>query len=208
MQTLTATLVADGSSDRVLLPILEFLLNEHSPLPFRTVFALGANRGPLAQRLSEAVADYPCDLLFVHRDAEAAPIAEREQEIAQATAALQSAPHTVSVIPIRMTESWLLTDAAAIRAAVGNPLGKQALGLPAIARIESLPDPKSVLFSALVRAKGLGARRRASLRPEALRHRVSELIEDHAVLRQLTSFQHLEHQVQNYFRSVNKVKPC
>lgn len=201
MQTLTATLVTDGSSDRVLLPIIDFLMNEHSSLPFRTIFAQGAHRGTLAQRVAEAVAHYPCDLLFVHRDAEAVAVADREQEIMQATEGLPPTSHAVHIIPVRMTESWLLMDAPAIRAAAGNPTGKQALGLPAASRIEALPDPKAILFGALVRAKDLGARRRASIRPEALRHRVAELIEDHGVLRQLASFQHLEHQVQTYFRT-------
>lgn len=200
MQTLTATLVTDGSSDRVLMPIIDFLMNAHSPLPFRTSFALGAHKGTLAQRVADAVASYPCDLLFVHRDAEAATVAERADEISLATAALSAPCQAVHVIPVRMTESWLLTDASAIRAAAGNPTGKQALGLPALARIEALPDPKAALFAALVKAKDLGARRRASIRPEALRHRVAELIESHAMLRQLASFQHLERQVQDYFR--------
>ena len=201
MQTLTATLVTDGSSDRVLLPIIDFLMNEYSPIPFRTAFAQGARKGTLAQRVTQAYADYPCNLLFVHRDAEGAAIADRELEIRQAAATLQQAPQTVHVIPVRMTESWLLTDASAIRAAAGNSTGEMALGLPAITRIETLPDPKSVLFAALVKAKDLGARRRANIRPEALRHRVAELIDDYAALRQLASFQHLELQVRTYFHT-------
>lgn len=199
MQTLTATLVTDGSSDRVLMPIIDFLMNAHCPLPFRTNFAQGAHKGTLTQRVTEAVSRYPCDLLFVHRDAETAAIAERENEINQATAALPETSHAVHVIPVRMTESWLLLDAQAIRAAAGNPTSKQALGLPVAARIEALADPKATLFASLIKAKDLGVRRRAGIRPEALRHRVSELINDHSVLRQLTSFQHLESQVKNYF---------
>lgn len=204
MQTLTATLVTDGSSDRVLMPIIDFLMNAHSPIPFRTLFAQGAHRGPLTQRVAEALSDYPCDLLFVHRDAETASVADREKEIAEATATLPATAHAVRVIPVRMSESWLLLNASAIRAAAGNPTGKQALGLPSAARIEALSDPKATLFAALVKAKDLGSRRRASIRPEALRHRVAELMEDHGVLRQLSSFQHLEHQVKTYFHTLHQ----
>ena len=200
MKTLTATLMTDGSSDRVLLPLIQFLLDEHSPLPHRTYFAEGLHSGSLTSRLPAAMASFPCDLLFVHRDAESDSVAQREREIDEAMRLLNQPPHAIRIIPVRMTESWLLTDERAIRRAAGNPNGQDGLQLPAWDRLEALPDPKKVLFDALATAKSVGARRRAALRPEALRHRVSELIEDFALLRKLTSFQHFERQVAHFFQ--------
>lgn len=201
MPPLTATLVADGASDRVLLPIINFVMDEHSPRAHRVNFAEGIHAGRLTERIPRALDLFPCDLLFVHRDAELASVAERTQEIRQATGALGGQSHPIYIIPIRMTESWLLVDAQAIRSAAGNPNGKQALGLPLPDKLEALADPKDVLFRALTVAKDLGARRLRAFHPESLRHRVSELIEDYARLRVLGSFRHFEQQVADYFRA-------
>ncbi len=201
MAALSATLIADGSSDRVLLPIINFLLDEHSPVPHRVTFAEGMHTGPLRERIRLAVELFPCDLLFVHRDAERASVADREQEIADATAALpaQPPPQPIHIIPVRMTESWLLIDPVAIRRAAGNPAGDQVLEIPPIDRLEALPNPKEVLFRALTAAKNLGPRRLRAFRPEGVRHRVAELMGDFARLRGLPSFRHFEDQVQRYF---------
>jgi hypothetical protein len=36
----------------------------------------------------------------------------------------------IPVVPVRMTEAWLLADEFAIRSAPGNPNGTQSLDLP------------------------------------------------------------------------------
>ena len=73
---------------------------------------------------------YPCDVLFVHRDAEAQLPAFRREEVTRALAHTEI-PH-VPVIPVRMTEAWLLADENAIRRAAGNPNGDEELNLPDI----------------------------------------------------------------------------
>ncbi|MFZ2852979.1 MAG: hypothetical protein WAZ34_02570 [Rhodocyclaceae bacterium] len=95
-------------------------------------------------------------------------------------------------IPVRMLESWLLCSEEAIRIAADNPNGKNPLNLPAIARVESAPDPKEILFNALRVASELSGRRLTKFRAEQRRHRVAELIEDFAPLRLLASFQEFE----------------
>jgi hypothetical protein len=57
-------------------------------------------------------------------------------------------PH-VPVIPIRMTEAWLLLDEAEIRRVAGSPNGKVSLGLPKAKDVESIPDPKAQLAQTL-----------------------------------------------------------
>lgn len=196
------TLLADGSSDRTLIPLLERLLDAHCPHAYDIQFAnpqIPAGRRTLAQRITAALALYPCDLLFVHRDAEKSMPTQRDAEIRLAIEALGPVPSHICIVPVRMTESWLLVDEAAIRRAAGNPQGKMPLGLPAAGRIESLPDAKETLFEALRTASGLAPQRLQRFQPEQVRHRVGELITDLAVLQRLPSFQHLETQVRAFF---------
>lgn len=200
MKVITATLVADGASDRTLVPIIQFLLDEWSPWPHRLAFAEESHNGPLVERLPDALQMYPCDLLFIHRDAEAASPITRREEVETAATQLNLRLPYVCLIPIRMTESWLLLDEKAIRAAAGNAGGTTPLELPLPKSIERLADPKKRLFEALVAASDRTGRRRRQFKPEAARHRVAELM-DMASLRQLPSFQNSEAQVENFFKN-------
>lgn len=200
MKILTATLIADGTSDRTLLPVVQFLLDEWSPWPHRILFAEGLHNGPLTTRLPHAVRLYPCDLLFVHRDAETAMPATRQQEIELATKQIAAPPSYICLIPVRMTESWLLLDPQAIRTAAGNPHGTATLQLPPIKSVEKVPDPKAKLFEALTAASDLTGRRKRQFKPEAARHRVAELL-DPTSLRQVPSFIHAEAQVKKFFEN-------
>lgn len=91
MQRLSYTLVADGASDRALLPILTWLLQSIcGSLPIQPAVAdLRRLRNPpraLADRIARSLELYPCDLLFVHRDVERDTLEDRVSEI---TAALR-----------------------------------------------------------------------------------------------------------------------
>jgi hypothetical protein len=200
MSALTCTLVADGSSDRVLVPLLDMLLDEYCPGPYRSPHFVELPAGlPLIERIRVALDLYPCDLLFVHRDAEKASLPVRIDEIRSAVTDFGAAPTSIAIVPVRMTESWLLVDEQAIRTAAGNPSGKVALDLPSLARIESLPDPKQVLFDALRTASERPPNRLRKFNPEEKRHRVTDLMNSLDRLRRLPSFQHLEHQIQQHF---------
>ena len=133
MKDLSYTLVSDGSSDIALLPILNWLLIKNGvKLAIQPVWAdLRRLRQPprtLPERIRYGIELYPCDLLFVHRDAENQDREARLQEINNAVTELsQTRPHTapvvpsyICVIPVRMTEAWLLIDQAAIKRAAGN----------------------------------------------------------------------------------------
>lgn len=206
MKILTATLLTDGSSDRTLLPIVQFLLDEWSPVPHRTLFAEGLHSGSLKLRLPQAIELFPCDLLFIHRDAEREPLETRVQEIQEALSgfAPQYFPH-ICLVPVRMTESWLLLDELAIRSAAGNPNGHIPLKLPKAAAVEGLADPKSKLFESLATAAEITGRHRRRFSPEAARHRVAEIL-DPRVLRRLASFQFAENQVMEFFRTSNNLR--
>jgi hypothetical protein len=185
MNELRYTLVSDGSSDRALIPILDWLLNQQGIAVTQPEWAdlrkLPAPPKTLQGRIELAVNLYPCDLLFIHRDAEREPYAARKQEIQSAVEAAQTTP-AVCVIPVRMQEAWLLIDEGAIRFAAGNPNSRHTLNLPALKN--------------LLHASGLSGRRLKDFRPHAAAHRVAEFIEDFSPLRQLSAFAALEADIQ------------
>ena len=115
MRELRYTLVCDGSSNEGLLPILTWLIHQQGvTFPVQGVWAdLRRLRSPprvLADRIPRAVELYPCDLLFIHRDAETSPREDRASEIQRAVreALPEGAPPCVCVVPVRMQEAWML----------------------------------------------------------------------------------------------------
>lgn len=203
MKRVTATLVTDGSSDRLLAPLIELLFSAHTDLPYQVNCA--ENLPPLASglkaRINSALELFPCDFLFVHRDAEGIEAALRQEEIETSWPTSPQTAILICVVPVRMTEAWLVANEKPIRLAVGNPNGVESLGLPAVKNIESSPDPKEILFAALKAASGLNASRKQRFNPHQYRHRVSELTDDLEPLRKLSSFRHLEAQVQKHLQS-------
>jgi Domain of unknown function (DUF4276) len=198
MQRFTATLVAEGSSDQALVPLVEFVLDTHCPIPHITTFARNLPSGPLRERVAMALSLHPCDLLFVHRDADRAPVSDREEEIRAAVANIAASTH-VCVIPVRMTEAWLLADEEAIRRAAGNAAGKTNLGVPSPAKLEAQADPKGLLFAALEKATELGVHRLRRFDRNQARRQVSGFMSDPSILRELPSFRHFEAQVEAFF---------
>lgn len=99
------------------------------------------------------------DLIVLHRDGDREGRAPRLAEISSAAGeVMPDVPH-VPVIPIRMTEAWLLLDETEIRRVAGAPSGKTPLNLPKPSKVESIPDPKTFLKETLARASGLSGRK-------------------------------------------------
>jgi hypothetical protein len=111
------------------------------------------------------------DLLFVHRDSEADPADKRRDEVSVGASSAGVTCPVVALVPVRMTEAWLLLDEAAIRQVAGRPGGKVPLDLPSPARVESLADPKQKLAEVLLVASEATGRRRAGIRRDFGRHR-------------------------------------
>ena len=198
MGSLRFTLVSDGSSDDVLLHVLRWVLIEANvalPLDPRWADLRRLRQPPpdLSSRIQRSVELYPCDLLFVHRDAEGQnPVLRREEiEAALEAAAIPDVP-AVCVTPVRMTEAWLLFDDALIREAAGNPRGEERLNLPPIRRLEELPDPKAVLREVLCTASGRRGRRLQKFEVAKAARRLAELITDFSRLRGVSAFDRLE----------------
>ncbi len=193
---MTYTLVGDGGSDRVLLPILTWCLKQNNVrvvVPQWADFSRIPRQASRQEKLRTALELYPCDVLFVHRDAEAQPVAHRREEIAAALRGLQV--QHIPVIPVRMTEAWLLADEAAIRKAAGNPNGTANLNLPSLRRLEDLPNPKKVLHDALSTASGLNVRRRIRLHVSQQVHLIPNHVDDYSVLAVLPAFRTLQQDI-------------
>lgn len=200
MDEVRYTLISDGPSDRALLPILTWALRENSSVgrvqaEWADLYRLPDPPRNLCNRILTAIDLFPCDLLFVHRDAERQEPETRYSEINKAVQEAVSQGFNipaVCVVPVKMTEAWLLFDETAIRIAAGNPNGKNTLNIPELKEIEQILDPKDLLFEILKKASGLTRRRLKKFNEGAARVRISELIADFSPLRELNAFKKLE----------------
>lgn len=194
---MTFTLISDGRSDAVLVPILTWSLKRRNVTSIREQmpdWSRMPRRG--SEDFIKQVLDlYPCDLLFYHRDAEAQDPVVRRKEIASLLDGC--AVRHIPVVPVRMTEAWLLADEKAIRSAAGNPNGATELDLPLPGKLEELPNPKAVLHKALVEASGLNAHRRSGFPVNKRVHRIPDFIDDFSMLDALPAFQALQNDIQD-----------
>jgi hypothetical protein len=150
----------------------------------------------LSKRIEFAINNFPCDILFIHRDAETMSYNNRYDEIKTAHQQSGTKITYVCVIPIRMQEAWFLFNEKAIRQASGNPNGQIPLKLPNINRVESIVNPKEDLHSLLKLASELNANRLRKINVHSQVHRLATLIDDYSPLRELTAFQKLEQDIE------------
>lgn len=69
--------------------------------------------------------------------------------------------YLVPIIPVQMTEAWMLADPDALREVIGVRLTAEAIGVPAHPhQVESDPDPKQTLNTAIQKALAQRSRRR------------------------------------------------
>jgi len=197
------TLLSDGPTDKALMPILTWLLHEHLPHCAVQPNWADLRRVPrlprtLHERVQAATNLYPCNLLFVHRDAEGASPPDRKAEVHDAVSLARDTgviPPAIAVVPVRMTEAWLLFDVPAIRAAAGNPNGSVNLDLPRSADLESIPNPKTVLRGLILEATELGTHRRGRFDVSNAIQRIPRYIDDFSPLRVLSAFAALEERI-------------
>jgi len=200
MNELRYTLLSDGSSNKALMSILTWLLQQHMPgIAIHGEWAdlrrLPKPPSRMAERIQSSLDLYPCELLFIHRDAESASPGQRSLEIDRAVQRAKTTIHVppiVYVIPVRMLEAWLLFDLAAVRRAAGNPHGSEPVNLPSLRSLENMADPKAQLHRILCEASRLHGRRLKTFNHNSAVHRIAEYIEDFSPLRALPAFQGLE----------------
>lgn len=183
---LTFSIVADGGTDRALVPIVQWAVHRLDP----DVEVLE----PEFRKRSGSVVDYLSSyrtgamIVFVHRDAEGVDHATRLAEFAEV-----ERRDVVPVIPVRMTEAWLLIDGPSIARAAGRPSAEVVV--PPVAQLESMANPKGRLEQLLLEAGGPHTGRRAKLFKAALpsmRVDVASLITDYSPLEALPSFKEFQ----------------
>ena len=193
MKSLRYTLIADGSSDVALMPIIDWLLAQHRP-DLGIVGELARDTGKVGLALDARVPAvlklFPCDILFVHRDAEGDAPEMRFHEISHAVDNLHK--NCVPIVPLRMTEAWLFSDEVAIRSAAENRSGKISLNLPAKKNWEGLKDPKQLLFNKLIIASEKTGRALSKFNPARQRMLITQRTTDFSDLRGVASFDSFE----------------
>ena len=157
----------------------------------------------LSERLRVATQLFPCRILFVHRDAEKQDPELRYQEI---QAANTTGLDHICIVPVRMQETWLLHNEAALREAADRPSGTEPLNLPPPSQWERLPDPKETLHQALRNANGASGRRARRFNPAKATHRLAQLITDWSPIRPLLAFQRLEADVRVALESLGALE--
>ena len=162
--TVRFLLVCEGSSDTGLIPYIGRLLIQNGQTdPEGTSWIWG---GALVDKIRGGLQHSGgCDLLFIHRDADASQESSgagperRYDEVARAVADASYEGAWVGIVPVRMTEAWLLLDELAIRRVAGRPHGDEPLGLPLTNQVQNESDPKGRLAEALITASGAKGRR-------------------------------------------------
>jgi hypothetical protein len=143
--------------------------------------------------------DVDPELVFIHRDAENQGRDVRVDEIrAGATAAGVTAERVVPVVPVRMTEAWLLLDEIAIRRAAGRPTSTNNLNMPAIGEVERMANPKERLAELLLAAGApAGHRRRSQFERDFGAHRrlLLERLDLDGPINRLTAWRNLREDV-------------
>jgi hypothetical protein len=188
------TLCSEGPSDRVLLHHISWALKKLTSLSFSGDWAdpsvFQDSRKDISTRVVQAISYYPCNLLFVHRDADGSGYKDRKDEVFNCLRNVGIRIPTVSIVPVRMTEAWLLCDEAAIRSAAGRPRGDSEIPIPHKKSVENLSEPKKILEDCLCVASEHKGRKLDIFRRElpSLKYRVAELVEDFSVLVEIPSF--------------------
>jgi hypothetical protein len=190
-------IISDGSSDRLLIHPIDWLFRSKGieSKGERIDFAQsGLYPKTISEKIELAIFLYPdIKFLFVHRDAEKESIDFRNNEIeSELRKAELEKIQTIKIIPIRMSEAWLLIDEKAIRKAAGKPFGKVKLNMPTTKRLEQLTNPKEMLKINLEMATEFSGRKKAQFDFNEARQLVGQYTEDFSPLRQLSAFQRLE----------------
>lgn len=196
-------LISDGTSDKVLLKIIDwtfqqFLGVETSGEQADFYFSPQKLKS-LSEKIEFVVREFDdIDFIVVHRDAEKETFEKRESEIENEVAKIRASlsnRNVLPVIPVRMTEAWLLFDAKAIANAAGNPSLIPLPTLPALNKLEKIVDPKKDLEDLIRQSCGLKSRGLKKLNTRQCIQLIPEFIEDFSPLLQLPSFQNFRDKI-------------
>ena len=179
---LTFSVVADGGTDRLLVPIIEWAIHRLDPQVEILEPEFSKRRGGVREFLRTYCTDTM--LIFLHRDSENQTLRQRLTEFE-----LIGRNDVVPVVPVRMSEAWLLFDSVAITQASGS--SGDGVAVPRISDLEALANPKKHLDSLLITAAGNPSGRRGrNFRRSIIERRasVASFISDYSPLERPTGF--------------------
>jgi hypothetical protein len=172
MRLLSSALYCEGSTDaQFLRPVLQRLCERtaaraREPVDVPEVLILEdepRHRDLVrAERieLSAKASDGAWVVLFIHADADSRDArTARSDRVAPAierlVGFLGQMRQAVPVVPVRMTDAWVLADVDAFRSGVGTTLDDRALGLADVAArgADQVNDPKALLLAAFDAAR-------------------------------------------------------
>jgi Domain of unknown function (DUF4276) len=203
MKPLYFTLAAEGSSDEMLLPIIEWTLRTTLGPEVAVNWQFSWSSRTIKERIKSALDNYSdTNLLIVHADTDgkyghAARVEQIHEAAAELSAEGAAIPHHIPIVPVRESEAWLLFDESAIRSAAENPHGKVRLKLPT-QRFDQIADPKKMLNDLLDAASEQTGRKLASFQRRRVRSRVADWIDNFAPLRKLEAFIAFESEVKKF----------
>lgn len=197
----------EGSSDEALLGVIKTLaINSGATRVTGDAFNMRGTVRKKIEFMMNQTADY--DILFIHRDADDSDPQPRYEEIQQAGLDSSWDGPLVGVVPVQMTEAWLLTDHQAIRDVAGKSRGRVGLHLPGVNRIEDTHDPKSVLLDAYLSASEATGRRRKDVikRFSARRRTLLERLDPDGDVSALRSFVRMREDIHQAVRKCAAVR--
>lgn len=182
-------IVADGGTDRVLVPIIQWALHRLDP----DVEILEPTFSKRHGSLQEFFQNYQAEamLVFVHRDAESSTLDKRLSEFASIERS-----DVVPIVPVRMSEAWILFDGTAIAKAADRPSSQ--VTAPRVAQLETMLNPKEHLEQLLLEAAGPPTGRRLKDFKRSIVDRrvsVASLISDYSPLEALPAFSHFQNEL-------------
>lgn len=179
---LTWSIVADGGTDRLLVPIIQWAIHRLDPDVEILEPEFRKRRGSVEDFLLAHASG--AMLVFVHRDSENLALEDRLREFQSVTR-----PNVVPVVPVQMSEAWILFDGSAVAKAAGSPSSE--VQVPAVAELEGVAGPKDRLDDLLFRAAGSPTGRRGRNFKRSIANRrvsVAEYISDYSPLMRLPAF--------------------
>ena len=190
---LAYAVVADGGTDRLLVPIIQWAVHRLDP----GVEILEPEFRKRKGSITDFLRAYRTGamLIFVHRDSEGLALEERLQEFDTV-----DRQDVVPVVPVRMSESWILFDGSAIAQAAGSTSAR--VPAPGIVQIENIPDPKDRLDELLFQAAGSPVGRRGrNFKRSIVQRRVSvaEYISDYRPLENLPAFRSFQDSLARHY---------
>jgi hypothetical protein len=186
IRQLTYVLVADGGTDRALTSIVDWAIHRLDPAVEILEPEFRKREGSVQDFLHAFQTD--AMIVFVHRDGESATLEER---LAEFEAIERN--DVVPIVPIRMTEAWLLISGPAIAVAADHPGAD--ITVPPIGQLGTIADPKHRLEVLLLQAAGqpTGRRRKRFLRSIVDRRvNVASLIGDFSLLESVPAFERFQ----------------